>query len=242
MTDCVWRRFSRRVSPWLALVALAACTAPERVASPEADQPADRLAADTGAYYREAAARGDAVDAIDPVRSLAVIIVRRSGALARFGHDHVVASRDITGFIAADAGRADLQVPLDRLTVDEADLRAEEGLDTRPSQADIAGTRANMLEKVLEVERFPRALIQVRDAGRDAAFREVTITLHGMSRTMMVPVRMNRENGALVISGRLAFNQSDFGMTPFSILGGAIRVEDKLELRFLLRARRVNRQ
>jgi hypothetical protein len=30
----------------------------------------------------------------------------------------------------------------------------------------------------------------------------------------------------------MSFNQSDFGITPLSILGGAIRVQDSVDLRF----------
>jgi hypothetical protein len=41
------------------------------------------------------------------------------------------------------------------------------------------------------------------------------------------------------VSGKLAFNQSDFGITPYSLLGGAIAVKDGLELRFRVRAKRM---
>ena len=102
---------------------------------------------------------------VDPARSLLLIVVRRGGALAQFGHDHVVASHDVAGYIAPDEGRADLYVPLDALVVDEPALRAEAGFDTQPSAADIAGTRRNMLEKVLETSRHPYALIAVSDNG-----------------------------------------------------------------------------
>jgi hypothetical protein len=36
----------------------------------------------------------------------------------------------------------------------------------------------------------------------------------------------------LAVSGRLTFKQTGFSMTPYSMLGGALRVGDKLELRF----------
>ena len=93
------------------------------------------------AYYREAAAQGKTVFRIDPAQSLVVIEVRRAGSLARLGHDHVVASHDAEGYAAPDEGRADLQVRLERLVVDEPALRAEAGFDTQPSDSDIAGTR-----------------------------------------------------------------------------------------------------
>ena len=42
----------------------------------------------------------------------------------------------------------------------------------------------------------------------------------------------------VVATGQLAFNQSDFGITPFSILGGAVAVQDQVALRFDIVARR----
>src|SRR5256885_13274028 len=73
----------------------------------------------SGKFYLEALARNRTVFRIDSARSLAVIEVRRSGSLARLGHDHIVASHDIQGYIAPDERRSDLYVQLDRLTVDE---------------------------------------------------------------------------------------------------------------------------
>jgi hypothetical protein len=118
--------------------------------------------------YLAAIARGEPVFRIDAARSLVVIEVHRAGSLARLGHDHVVASHDVQGYVAPKQGLADLYVPLDRLFVDEPALRAEAGFDTTPSEADIAATRENMLGRVLEVERYPFALVTVSDVVVDA--------------------------------------------------------------------------
>lgn len=186
-------------------------------------------------FYEQAAARGEAVYRVDPERSLVVIEVRRGGALARLGHDHVVAARSIAGYVAPDAGRADLHAALEELTVDEPGLRNAAGFDTRPSESDIAGTRSNMLDRVLEAQRFPHLLIRVDGAGGKLA---VSMTLHGVTRTLEVPARVEKDDRQIKASGRLAFAQSDFGIIPFSILGGALRVEDRLELQFTISANR----
>src|SRR6266851_10521583 len=132
----------RRVAVAAALVALmlAGCGPPVRKRAPApAGPPADF----PESYYREAAAQGKPVFRVDPAESLIVIEVRRSGSLARLGHDHVVASHEVVGYVAPDEGRADLYVALARLAVDEAALRAEAGFDTQPAGSDIEGTRAN---------------------------------------------------------------------------------------------------
>jgi hypothetical protein len=193
-------------------------------------------------HYREALAQGKPVFRVDPAESLIVIEVRRSGSLARLGHDHVVASREVVGYVAPEEGRADLVVALERLTVDEASLRTEAGFDTQPTESDVEGTRANMLEKVLEAEKFPFALIGV--SGMDAKQGEVTlsvaITLHGTTRTLQAPAQIKTGADQMSVTGRLSFDQTDFGITPYSLLGGAIAVKNGVDLRFRIQARRLS--
>lgn len=190
--------------------------------------------------YEEAAAQGRSVHRVDAAQSLVVITVRRGGSLGRLGHDHVVASHAVQGWIAPDAGRADLFVPLAELVVDEPELRAEAGLDTQPSASDIAGTRTNMIDKVLETQSFAYALIRVTSVDRAATGvrLKVAITLRGVTRTFVVPALVEAGRDTMEVGGSFEFNQSDFGIVPFSILGGAVQVQDRLSLRFRIRSRR----
>ncbi|MBC7860667.1 MAG: YceI family protein [Burkholderiaceae bacterium] len=187
-------------------------------------------------HYRRAEAAGETVLRIDARRSLISIVARRGGRLARLGHDHVIASRTLEGFVAPEQGRADLRFRLDQLTIDEPELRAGAGLDTVVSDAAREGTRRNMLDKVLDAERFPDVLIHAtRVAGADTL--AVAITLHGVTRSVDIPVEMESRAGpaadaGLTVSGATSLKQSDFGITPFSVLGGALAVQDQLELRF----------
>lgn len=189
--------------------------------------------------YEQAAAQGKPVYRVDAARSLVAITVRRGGSLARLGHDHVVASHAVQGYIAPEQGRADLYVPLGELSVDEPALRTEAGLDTQPSPSDIAGTRTNMLGKVLDTRQFPFALIRVRGVKKmpTGVLLAAAITLHGVTRRFEVPAQIETGRGQMSITGLLGLNQSDFGIVPFSILGGAIQVQDRISLRFRIYAR-----
>lgn len=192
-------------------------------------------------FHRDALARDSPVFRIDSARSIAVIEARRAGSLARLGHHHVVASHDIVGYVSSGEGRADVCVQLERLTVDEPVLRAEAAMASQPSADAIEGTRQNMLHKVLEVERYPFAFITVRahpaNRGEDAL--DVDLTLHGVTRTLPVVTQIEIAGDELTASGRFTLNQTDFGMTPFAILGGAIAVQDALDVRFQIRASRM---
>jgi hypothetical protein len=221
------------------VLVLAGCA----VLAPEAPPPAAPAGAPADfpeAYYRDALARGEPVLRVDPAGSLVVIEVRRSGSLARLGHDHVVASHEVGGYLAPEEGRADLYVALGRLAVDEPALRAEAGFESQPSASDIEGTRANMLEKVLEARKFPFALIRARGvANQGEAKLDIEITLHGVTRRLEAPARIGVDAGGMSVTGTLSFDQTDFGLTPYSLLGGAIAVRNRLDLRFRIRARRL---
>ena len=170
---------------------------------------------------------------IDAQASLLTITVRRGGALARLGHDHVIASRTLDGWVAPARGQAFFQFRLDAMSVDEAALRAHAGLETTPSSEAIAGTRHNMLVRVLDAERYPLVTVQAR-YGATPGVLDAAITLHGVTRQVAVPttVTSSPDGRSLQASGKLLLNQSDFGITPFSVLGGAMAVQDQMELAF----------
>ena len=64
------------------------------------------------------------------------------------------------------------------------------------------------------------------------------ISLHGITRTQQVPVEIETTADSLRARGRFALLQSDYRITPFSVLGGALEVQDRLDIEFDLHARR----
>lgn len=233
------RNFSR-LGPVAAFAALLVACAPSSKAPPGLTEgaPTDF----PHAHYRQLQAQGKPVFGVDAARSQVVIEVRRGGALARLGHDHVVASHAVAGNIAPDEGRADFYVRLDALMVDEPDLRARAGFDTQPDADDIAGTRRNMLQKVLQTDQYPYAVIRVSEVGTGgmAVPVRVVMTLHGVTRAVETIARWDRSAEDFSVSGTFAIDQTEFGMTPLSVLGGAITVQDRVNIAFLIHAHRMN--
>lgn len=223
-----------RVAAIFAALLLSAC-APEVSQRARVPEPAAEAAA--GRYYAQLARAGQPVLEIEP-GSLLVIEVRRGGTLAQLGHDHVVASHGVHGFVAPQEGRADLYLRLDELSVDESELRAAAGFDTHPSASDIAATRENMLGKVLRVEEHPFAIISMKRIGSDEkpAHLQASVTLNGVTRVLTIEALIEAAADRLRVTGQTTIVQSDFGLAPFSILGGAIQVRDAVTVRFDIEA------
>ena len=62
------------------------------------------------------------------------------------------------------------------------------------------------------------------------------MTLKGVEREQEIPVIVERDANGVIARGELRLNQTDFGMRPFSVAGGAIQVADTLEIRFEIAA------
>jgi hypothetical protein len=180
-----------------------------------------------------------------PGESEVRLLVYRSGALARLGHNHVITSHDLSGTIVLtdDPSRTyfALVMPVMSLAVDEPEARAGEGTDFSAAVSDDArdGTRRNMLRpEVLDGEHYPAIMLtsaSVTPAG-DAYDVAFTVELRGMRHVLRVPVRVTLEDGRLTAVGELSFRQSALGLRPFTALMGALAVEDEMRVKFRIRA------
>jgi hypothetical protein len=218
-------------------VLLAACAVQAPLSPESKEQPPVGFPDD---FYKHSAQLGHPVFGIDPALSLVVIEVHRGGSLARLGHDHVIASHNLRGYVAPNDARADLYIRLDELVVDEPELRAQAGFDTQPSEAAIAGTRDNMLGQ-FHVEQHPYAVISAESADPDATllWLNVSITLNGITRAERIAVKLEQTADQVTVNGSVALEQTEFGIVPFSILGGAIQVQDRVDVRFMIHAHRI---
>ena len=207
-----------------AALAISACTTPPAPPPPAGPEPT--LQANVSAHQIVAG------------ESLITITVRRSGPLARMGHDHIVATRQLEGFVDLQQGRTELRFRLDQLTVDEAALRKQAGLATQPSADSIDGTRHNMFSKVLQAEAYPWVLVRAELEPGRRDMLHAHITLHGVTHAYQVPLQLKDDGARLQASGTFTVKQSDFGIEPFAVFGGALSVKDELALQFAISARR----
>lgn len=172
-------------------------------------------------------------------------LVYRAGPLAAFGHNHVIRASEIDGDVYLNKDFAlsgfKFTLPVKGFRVDEAAERATEGPDfaVQPSPQAIAGTTHNMLSPaLLDAEKYPEIVVRsVAVTGLQAApVITIRVTLRGEQRDVRVPITLAVSGPQLIASGSFDIRQSDFGMTPFSILGGGLQVADTIKVDFRITA------
>jgi polyisoprenoid-binding protein YceI len=193
---------------------------------------------------------GATLYAIDAGRSVVTLRVYRAGRLAKLGHNHVVTSGGETGYVwtqaTPQASGFEVRIAVAELVVDDPAARAAAGDDFPGTLPDAAreGTRANMLRpEVLDGERFPLIVVGADSLGGTWERPTVTarVTLKGQTRQIDLPLEITREEGSIVARGAFSVLQSDFGITPFSVGGGAIQVADAVAVAFEIHASRAPR-
>jgi polyisoprenoid-binding protein YceI len=219
------------------LLGLAACqTAPP---VPEASVPAP-IIADPGVP-----AHGSRELLVIAEKSLLQILVYRGGAMARLGHNHVIASHHLSGkvFVTDDVSqtRFDIQIPVNELVVDEPAMREQAGADFPPGvpQSAREGTRKNLLsDALLDGSHYPAIRLRATDvvATGERLDVGVEITIKDQVRTVRVPVAIERKDGALIARGEFPLKQSELGFKPFSVAMGALVVLDGMNIRFVVTA------
>jgi polyisoprenoid-binding protein YceI len=184
---------------------------------------------------------------IVPQESLLQILVYRGGAMARLGHNHVIASHHLEGevFVTPDplGTRFDIRVPVNELTVDEPAMREIAGTEFPPGVPQNArdGTRNNLLsEALLDGVNYPTIRLRATEVlqSGDGFDVGVEITLKDQAHRVRVPVRLERKDGALLARGEFALKQSELGLKPFSVAMGTLVVLDDMKVRFEISARK----
>jgi hypothetical protein len=226
----------KRFSICALFVVLAACAALKgRHAGPQQPHepagPADQQF--SGKLYR-----------VDESRSELRILVYRAGPLARLGHNHVMVNRTLRGEVRLADGASWfwLNVPAAGFLVDESQTRREEGADFGSEVPEDAksGTLRNMLSPaVLDADEFPLIVIRsitvasAKDApGSGSMIATVSINVAGHESTIDVPFAVQRDSDQLAATGSFDVRQSQLGLTPYSLMLGALQVQDEMTIKF----------
>jgi hypothetical protein len=179
--------------------------------------------------------------AIDSSASELRLLVYRAGPLANLGHNHVMVNRAVTGAVrigaSVSASSLTLRMRADGFVIDDAQSRQEEGGDFPgeiPEDAK-AGTRRNMLSAaVLNAAEFPD--IAVKSTSLSGSLSELNAELEisaaGHISRISVPLTLQGDAHHLIAAGSTELRQTALGLIPYSLMHGALQVQDAMQLKF----------
>jgi len=160
---------------------------------------------------------------IDTHKSTITIHVGKAGLFSAAGHDHWVTAPIASGEIDDTGARSvNFSVDAHRLKVKP---------DAKVNPKDEAQIQETMQEKVLESGEYPAIQFQssnVAQAAKGAWRVTGKLTLHGVSKSIIVTVKQAGD----AYSGNVRIKQTDFGIQPLRVAGGAVKVKNELDIRF----------
>jgi hypothetical protein len=161
--------------------------------------------------------------AINVNKSSLKIRVFKSGTFSAFAHDHEIQAPIDEGKIDSSSS------PSVQLRVDSRKMRVLDPEISVDKRAEIQHTMEG--NAVLDVEHFPEisyrstAITKTGDAHWEV---RGDLNLHGKNQPVVVVVSL--EGGHY--RGSVSVKQSNFGISPIRIAGGAVKVKDEVKIEF----------
>jgi polyisoprenoid-binding protein YceI len=170
--------------------------------------------------------------AVDAGRSSVVVHVGKEGLFSFFGHEHVVTAPRVQGEILAAAD--DLSRCRVTLRFETAALRVEEKGEPAGDAAKVQRTMLG--SQVLDATRFPSVTFASRNvtgsstaSGTYELEIEGDLTLHGVTRSVALPLRVDISGDTLRARGQLVLRQTDYGIKPVTV-AGVVKVKNELTI------------
>jgi polyisoprenoid-binding protein YceI len=164
---------------------------------------------------------GQGVRPIDPQKSKITIYAYKAGLFSFASHDHIIAA-PVSGSIDELKKTVEVELRVDDLQVIDQDESEKNKVEIR---------RMMLSDKLLESAKYPVITF------RSTAFNQLTpdtaevagmLTVHGTSRAVSVKVVKSGDR----YTGSTRLKQTDLGLTPISVAGGAVKVKDEVKIDF----------
>ncbi len=154
-----------------------------------------------------------------------------TGRAARMGHRLTIAMNNWVATVRWSGGEpveAELTVEVDSLAV----LRGEGGVKGLAGP-EKALARSNAL-RTLDADRFPQIRFHAGDIDKvEGGYRlRGTLEIHGVTGECEVGLRVEDLGDAWRLSSEAVVRQSDFGIKPYSMLMGSMKVVDAVTVSF----------
>jgi polyisoprenoid-binding protein YceI len=156
------------------------------------------------------------------------------GLLSAFGHDHMIAMRDLAG---------DVQLTPD--TIEPASLRmtikAGSAAETAKgvSEKDRQLIAHSVHDEALEAAKYPEILfkssqVSIAKTGGEQYQAKIAgqLTLHGVTLPVTIPAQVTLSGATLRARGGGQIRHSDYQIKRLTALGGTVKAKDEIKLSF----------
>jgi polyisoprenoid-binding protein YceI len=170
---------------------------------------------------------------IDQAQSTFTARAFATGILSSFGHNPTISIPDFTGEIhlSPDA----IEQSSMRLVIRSASLNVADDI----REKDRAEINRGMQQEVLESETYPEIVYKCSGfsgskigEGQYWGSLKGELSLHGVTRSQPVAIRISVNGDALKATGDFTVRQSDYEIRPVSAVGGTIKLKDELKFSF----------
>lgn len=160
-----------------------------------------------------------------------LILTGVAGPAAKTGHRLTIAMQSWQATVdwrGKSPTGVDLTVAVDSLEV----VKGEGGL-TPLAGPEKGIARSNAL-KSLDAKKFPQIRFTATDitANADGYRLSGTVEIHGKSRPQVVDLKVEDRGESWAMSAQTTITQTDFGVKPYSLLMGAVKVADQVTIAF----------
>lgn len=179
---------------------------------------------------------------IDPTDSTITLRVGKTGLFGFAGHDHEIVAPVSEGDIVVDrldAARSRISLRFDASAL-KVTGKGEPASDVPEVQRVMLGDR------VLDAQRYPRIAftsrvisVTERSPGERMTLQVVgDLTLHGVTRRVTAPVKVQLMADRLRADGTAVVRQTEFNIRPVTAGAGTVRVKNEVDVSFSVAARR----
>jgi polyisoprenoid-binding protein YceI len=196
------------------------------LSAPQSFQPAQAVQKQPTAYQVDAAASR---------------VYVKVGTATRLGHPHGVQGNLKSGKLTL-GGEGELVFDMTSFVADTKEARDRLAVKGKVSESEAKKVNTAMLgADVLNVEKFPTATYRIsaskpldkQTAGEAGNYQlEGQFTLHGTEQKLHFKAKAEKTDkaGVIKLTGSFSIKQTDYGITPYSALGGLAKSSDELEI------------
>jgi polyisoprenoid-binding protein YceI len=180
-------------------------------------------------------------EAVDYNASYLIAITGTAGLFAFAGHRHAVLASEWSAdlrmnFDDLSHSSATITVPTDTLVIDSPTARQKAGLGKGPSNSDVRTIQMRMLSsEVLDSAQYPQIKFTatgIKAQGSGQLQVTGNMQIHGRLHPVTVQVRFRSDGQQTEFDGEFNIRQTDYGIKPESVAGGAIKVKDSITVKF----------